>query len=74
MILLFCGLPGRSSSDHRQDVNAPTVYGCRFAEKRALVDGMHEATSQADCGRNKEGHLTKTALLGEIIPSSSDDG
>ncbi|CAK37066.1 hypothetical protein An01g05910 [Aspergillus niger] len=65
---------GRKDENEVPNRRAMTGQWVLFPEKRALVDGMHEATSQADCGRNKEGHLTKTALLGEIISSSSDDG
>ncbi|BCR95755.1 uncharacterized protein AKAW2_20695S [Aspergillus luchuensis] len=66
----------RSSSDHPREVNAPAVYGCTFAEKKR-TGGWDAQGAQADCERNKEGHLTKTALLGEMVASSSspsDDG
>lgn len=62
----------RSSSDHPQEVNVSAVYACRFAEKKR-TGGWDAQGGQADCGRNKEGHLTKSALLGEMVSSSSSD-
>ncbi|PWY85163.1 hypothetical protein BO83DRAFT_1123 [Aspergillus eucalypticola CBS 122712] len=43
----------RSSSDHPQEVNAPAVYGCRFAEKKR-TGGWDAQGGQADCERTRK--------------------
>ncbi|PYH65436.1 uncharacterized protein BO88DRAFT_471307 [Aspergillus vadensis CBS 113365] len=54
--------PERSSSDHPQEVNAPTVYGCRFAEKKK-TGGWDAQGGQADKTVRETRNATQLRLL-----------